>query len=92
MSGPYTLDTSPIDEETRVIAEKELNETPERIASATAELRRLLQDTKDLHFYDDDEFLLTFLRARHFYPESALNLVSSEPIFIIMKYFSKHLI
>lgn len=76
MPAPFILNTSPIDEETRQIAERELNETPERVASATAELRCLLQEATDLHFYDDDEFLLTFLRPCHFYPESALNLVS----------------
>lgn len=74
--SPFALDTSPIDEETRQIAEKELNETPERVAAATTELRNLLHDATDLHFHDDDQFLLTFLRPCHFYPESALKLVS----------------
>lgn len=74
--SPFALDTSAIDEETRQIAEKELNETPERVAAATTELRNLLHDATDLHFHDDDQFLLTFLRPCHFYPESALKLVS----------------
>lgn len=72
----FKLNTNPINEETREVAERELNETPERSASAIAELKRLLQVNTDLHYYDDDEFLLTFLRPCHFYPESALNLVS----------------
>lgn len=72
----FKLNTNPIDEETRQIAERELNETPERTASALAELKRLLQENTDLHYYDDDDFLLTFLRPSHFYPESALELVS----------------
>lgn len=77
--APFKLNTNPIDEETRQVAEKELNETPERTESAIAELRRLLQAATELHFYDDDEFLITFLRPCHFYPESALNLVSHKP-------------
>lgn len=74
--APFKLNTSPIDEETRQVAEKELNETPERVASAVAELRALLQAATDLHYFDDEDFLITFLRPCHFYPESALNLVS----------------
>jgi len=73
--APFKLNTNPIDEETRQVAEKELNETPERVASAVAELRSLLQAATDLHYFDDDEFLITFLRPCHFYPESALNLM-----------------
>lgn len=78
MSAAFLLDTRPFGEETRIIAEKELNETPERVASATAELKQLLQEATDLHYYDDDEFLLTFLRPCHFYPKSALDLVSKK--------------
>lgn len=74
--APFKLNTNPINEETRLIAEKELNETPERVASAVAELRNLLQAATDLHYHDDEDFLITFLRPCHFYPESALNLVS----------------
>lgn len=75
--GPFVLNTSPLDAETREIAERELNETPERIAEAVEELRRLLQENTDLYFRDDEEFLIMFLRPCHFYPESAIKLVSS---------------
>lgn len=73
----FALDTSPISGETCTIAEKELNETEERAPEAIAELRRLLHENTDLHFADDDIFLVKILRPCHFYPESAIKLVGS---------------
>lgn len=74
---PFVLDTRPISGETRLIAEKELNETDERVPEAVAELRRLLHENTDLYYADDDEFLIKILRPCHFYPESAIKLVCS---------------
>lgn len=73
---PFVLDTSPVSAETQKIAEIELNETPERVAESIAELRRLLHENEDLYFDDDDKTLKLFLRPCHFYPESAIKLVS----------------
>lgn len=73
----FILETGPISAETKKIAETELNETPERVEESIAELRRLLHENTDLHFRDDDDFLKIFLRPCHFYPESAIKLVSS---------------
>lgn len=76
MPEPFVLDDSPLSAESKKVAEVELNETPERVAESTAELRRLLHENTDLHFRDDDEFLKIFLRPCHFFPESAIKLVS----------------
>lgn len=72
----FILDTNPVSAETQKIAEVELNETPERVEESIAELRRLLHSNEDLQFGDDDSTLKLFLRPCHFYPESAIKLVS----------------
>lgn len=74
--APFRLETTPLNEETRLIAEKELRETPEIRDQAIIELRRLLGENKDLYYLDDDATLMVFLRPCHFYPESAIKLVS----------------
>lgn len=74
--APFTLDTSPLSEEMAALAEKELRETPEIREAAIVKLRQLLQENTDLNYRDDDDFLLIFLRPCHFYPESALKMVS----------------
>lgn len=74
---PFALDTTPLTEEMQKLAEKELRETPEIREAAIIELRRLLHQNTDLHFRDDDDFLLIFLRPCHFYPESAIKMVSN---------------
>lgn len=74
--APFCLDTSPLDAEMQQLAEKELRETPELREKSIVELRRLLHQNTDLHFRDDDDFLLIFLRPCHFYPESAIKMVS----------------
>lgn len=76
MSDRFVLDTKPLSEESKKIAADELNETPERVEENVAELRRLLHENTDLYYRDDDEFLKIFLRPCHFYPESAIKLVS----------------
>uniref|UniRef100_A0A1A9WKQ6 CRAL-TRIO domain-containing protein n=1 Tax=Glossina brevipalpis TaxID=37001 RepID=A0A1A9WKQ6_9MUSC len=62
--------------ETIELAKNELRETPEVKQTAIMELRQLLHACPDLHYKDDDEFLIIFLRTCHFYPESAFEKVS----------------
>lgn len=73
---PFDIDTSPPTPELLEVARRELRETPETRAAAIEDLRRLLHNATDLHYRDDDDFLLIFLRPCHFYPESALKMVS----------------
>jgi len=73
--APFILDINPIDAETKEIAERELNETSDKVPEAIEELRRLLHAATDLYFRDDDEFLTTILRPCHFYPESGIKLL-----------------
>lgn len=72
----YTLNTDPISEETKKIAEEELRETPEVVEKALVELRELLKNDETIHYRDDDEFLTIFLRPCKWYPKSAHELVS----------------
>lgn len=67
--------------ETTAIAEKELRETPEVKAAAILELRKLLNACPDIKYRDDDEFLVIFLRACHFYPESAFEKMKTTATF-----------
>lgn len=76
MLGRFDLDQSPLTPESAKIAEVELNETPERVQQAIAELRDLLHDNSDLHFSDDEQILKIFLRPCHYYAESAIKLVT----------------
>ncbi|XP_055838918.1 clavesin-1-like [Episyrphus balteatus] len=66
-----------ISDATLKLAETELRETPEIREAAIKELRKLLHASPDLNYRDDDEFLVVFLRACHFYPESALKKMKS---------------
>lgn len=86
MENKCTLYTGPYDEATRIVAEKELRETPEVVAESLAELKRLLAEATDLYFDNSDESLLVFLRPSHFYPESALKLVCQILLFIYFSY------
>lgn len=70
-----------ISESALKIAESELRETPEIKKAAILELRDLLHASPELYFKDDDEFLLVFLRACHFYPQSALKKMKSVAAF-----------
>lgn len=71
----FRLDTSPYNEETKAIAEKELRETPENVETGLTELRRLLSETPDLYYDANDESLLIFLRPCKFYADSALKMM-----------------
>lgn len=75
MSRNFDIDTDPPSEELLEFSRKELRETPEIREAAILELRSLLKEATDLHYKDDDEFLLIFLRPCHFYPESALKMM-----------------
>ncbi|KAL4712911.1 hypothetical protein ACJJTC_011981 [Scirpophaga incertulas] len=58
------------------IAVRELRETPENIKPAVEELRKLLEGDKELFVpYDNDAWLIRFLRPCKFYPESAYDLI-----------------
>lgn len=67
--------------ETLEIAKNELRETPEVRDEAILELRRLMHECPEINYKDDDEFLIIFLRACHFYPESALEKMKSTAAF-----------
>lgn len=75
MAPPFELDTSPLNEEAKKVAEEELRETPEVVQQGIKELRELLKNDPSLNFKDDDETLITFLRPCKFYPKSALDLM-----------------
>lgn len=77
MTHKFDIDTDPPTPELLEVARKELRETPEVREASIKELRSLLKEATDLHYKDDDDFLLIFLRPCHFYPESALKMVSS---------------
>ncbi|XP_055920777.1 clavesin-1-like [Eupeodes corollae] len=68
-------------EDAKRLAETELRETPEIKEAAIKELRALLHASPELNFKDDDDFLLVFLRACHFYPQSALKKMKSVAAF-----------
>ncbi|XP_077301030.1 clavesin-1-like [Arctopsyche grandis] len=75
MSKGLRIETDPLRPETMKIAEEQLRETPERVKEATEKLRELLHADRTIHYRDDDEFLLIFLRPCKFYPESALEFM-----------------
>lgn len=61
----------------REIAEKELNETPERRRAGLQQLRQLLNDHADLQSRTDSLFLLRFLRVRKFNVPEAFRLIQN---------------
>uniref|UniRef100_A0A1B0FV39 CRAL-TRIO domain-containing protein n=1 Tax=Lutzomyia longipalpis TaxID=7200 RepID=A0A1B0FV39_LUTLO len=63
-----------LSDQARRVAERELRETPERKKEAIAELRRLLDQEKDLTYPDNEFWLVKFLRKCKYYPESALEM------------------
>ena len=71
------LELDDLSPEMREIARKELRETPEVSKSAMEELKILLKEDKELTVpYDNEQWLVRFLRPCKFYPESAYDLVS----------------
>ncbi|XP_015173891.1 PREDICTED: clavesin-2 [Polistes dominula] len=71
----FELDESPIDEETKAIAVKELRETEENVQKGIETLRKYIEDDETLHFKTDDEFLIIFLRVCKYYPKSTYELI-----------------
>ncbi|XP_025831174.1 alpha-tocopherol transfer protein-like isoform X1 [Agrilus planipennis] len=76
--GNFTLefelgDLSP---EMQEVARKELRENPDLKREAVEELRELLKEDKELKVpYDNDAWLVRFLRPCKFYPKSAYDLI-----------------
>lgn len=75
MTNPFSLNTSPLNEESLKIALEELRETPENVASALVELRELLANDSSIYFKDTDEYLTIFLRPCKWYAKSAYELM-----------------
>lgn len=75
MSGTFDIDTSPETPELLAIAEKDIRETPEIRAKGLAELRELLKNNPDVHYCEEDDFLVPVLRTTHWYPDSAMKLI-----------------
>ncbi|XP_014599850.1 PREDICTED: alpha-tocopherol transfer protein-like [Polistes canadensis] len=71
----FELEETPIDEETKAIAVKELRETEENVKKGIETLRKYIEDDKTLYFKTDDDFLVIFLRVCKYYPESAYELL-----------------
>jgi retinaldehyde-binding protein 1 len=76
MSHVFDIDTSPESPELLKFAAEALNETPENREKGFRELRELLKQNPDLQYKDDEEFLTIILRCCHWYPESAIKMVS----------------
>uniref|UniRef100_A0A182U479 CRAL-TRIO domain-containing protein n=1 Tax=Anopheles melas TaxID=34690 RepID=A0A182U479_9DIPT len=72
---PFDIEVDAPGDELMEIARRELRETPEMRAQAVEELRALLREAKDMHFSEEEAFLLIFLRPCHFYAESALKMM-----------------
>lgn len=84
MSAPFDIDTGPESPEVLEIARVQLRETPENREKGFKELRELLKKNPDLHFREDDAFLTVVLRCTHWYPESAIKLVSGRKLLNIL--------
>ncbi|XP_025831172.1 alpha-tocopherol transfer protein isoform X1 [Agrilus planipennis] len=72
------LDLEELDDEFKDKAEKELRETPEVVEDALEQLKKMLQDEKEKGLFipfEDDNFLVKFLRPCKFYPDSTLKLI-----------------
>lgn len=74
--GVFDIDTSPETPELLATAEQQLRETPAIREAGFKALRELLKENPDLSYRDDDAFLTIVLRVCHWYPESAIKLVS----------------
>lgn len=75
-SSEYDIDMSPESAELLETARVQLRETPETRKAGFEKLRELLKENPDLNYRDDDQFLEVILRCTHWYPESAIALVS----------------
>lgn len=50
MQAAFSLDTSPMNQDAALLAERELRETPEQVLKSLAELRQLLKGTSGVVF------------------------------------------
>lgn len=75
MSGVFDIDVSQETPELLTIAERDIRETPEIREKGLVELRELLKQNQDIHYCDEDDFLVPVLRTVHWYPESGMKLV-----------------
>ncbi|KAJ9574892.1 hypothetical protein L9F63_007955, partial [Diploptera punctata] len=72
----FNLEVGPLKPEVEEIARKELRETPETKKQAIVALKDLLKEEKNLKSpYDNEAWMMRFLRPCKFYPESAFELV-----------------
>lgn len=89
MSPVFDIDVSPETPELLQIAKDQLRETPEIREAAFKELRELFKQNSDLNYRDDDDFLEIILRCCHWYPESAIKLVSEASPFVTKRSHTK---
>ncbi|XP_012521881.1 alpha-tocopherol transfer protein-like isoform X2 [Monomorium pharaonis] len=72
----FEFELGPPSEELKEVARKELRETPELQKQSMARLQELLKAEKDLKCpWDNEAWLIRFLRPCKYYPESSLNLI-----------------
>ena len=76
MSNVFDIDTSPESPELLEVARSQLRETPETREEGFKKLRELLKENPDINYSDEEEYLEIVLRCCHWYPESAMKLVS----------------
>ncbi|XP_067007615.1 alpha-tocopherol transfer protein-like [Anabrus simplex] len=70
------LETDPPSSELRDIARQELRETPDLVRESMEALRDLLKDDEDLKVpFENEPWLIRFLRPCKFYPQSAYELI-----------------
>nr|CAD7456864.1 unnamed protein product [Timema tahoe] len=71
-----SLELDELNSDTKEIARNELRETPDMVHNSLSVLRDLLKEEADLRTpYDNDTWLIRFLRPCKFYPESAFDLI-----------------
>lgn len=73
----FSLDTESLSDASKALALEQLRETPENVKAGIEELRELLKNDDTIHYRDDDEFLMIFLRPCKFYAKSAHALMQS---------------
>lgn len=72
------LEVDEIRPEVKDIARRELRENPDIVRESIQALKDLLKEETDLHApYDNEAWLVRFLRPTKFYPESALQLIKN---------------
>lgn len=78
--GEYILrlEVDEVRPELKDIARRELRENPDIVRESIKALKDLLKEETDLHVpYDNEAWLVRFLRPTKYYPESALQLIKN---------------